>query len=364
MKHEKKIAKLRACIVELQVEEDKLLWDETMIALLEGVREKDEKLMTVVLQQQWEYVQKCKQNDRWGEYGIISRIIVPTVRRIFDDFPIRNLVSVQPLTELVGTVHSLEYRYVDVEPNETLLGSEGGKKMEINIVEHKAEAGSRKLDGSWTPTTKEDLTHGRGIDIECEKIQALAQEIRADITNEVLQDLKKLGGEPEAVKLKGSEDEQLLTLGCRIRVNCSAIAMTTRRGHGNWIVVSKAMAKILSKEKTTKIEFKDDYKSKNSEILEVGTLTDTIRVFVADVPDDEILIGYKGTTSETDSGYFYCPHTALMTGGFVMHPTTYDPFLTFFTRYGKFTTENVEAYYRNIKVESDLLIKKETPDEE
>ena len=362
MNLEQKMTKLRECVVQIQGEEDKSIWDETLIALLEGVSEKEKKLMKPVLQQQWEYLQKCKKHDRWGEFRTnapIPSIILPAVRRIFADFPIRNLVGVQPISELVGTVHSLEYRSVDCEPTKGFFGEPGhSTKLEINIVEHKVAVGARKLDSCYTPVTDEDLVHACGINIECEKIQTLTNEIRADITNEVLQDLKKLGGEPEVVKLKGSEDEQIFALGCRIRSNTSSIAMKTRRGAGNWVVVSKTMAKILSKEISAKIEIKDDYKSKNSEMLEVGTMNGVIRIFVADVPDDEILIGYKGTNGECDSGYFYCPHTVLMTGGFAIHPITFDPILGFMTRYGKFTTKNVEAYYRNIKVESDILIKK------
>jgi hypothetical protein len=48
----------------------------------------------------------------------------------------------------------------------------------------------------------------------------------------------------------------------------------------------------------------------------------------------------------------------MLTGGMVVHPKTFEPVLPFMTRYGKFVTEKVDAYYRNIKVESDLITKK------
>jgi len=372
MGHEKKIARLRECMLEIQTKKDKAIWEETMVALLEGVSETDERIMKSVLQQQWDYLSLCKNNVQEVYENVVAQISVPVVRRIFDDFPIRNLVGVQPISKLVDTVYSLEYRYKDVETDELITFDEFAAlpkpedpfhishKLSMNIIENDVEVGSRKLGAIYTPIEKSELVHKYGLDIQCEKTQALSQEIRQEITHEVLSDLKALGGEAEVVNLKDDSAEQIFVLGCRIRANTSAIAMATRRGHGNWIVVSKAMAKLLSKERTTNIEIKDDYKSKHSEMLEVGTLSDVVRIFVANVPDDEILIGYKGTSSgtEADSGYFYCPHTVLMSGGYSMCPNSFKEQMRFFTRYGKFTTENVKAYYRNIKVEGGILKKK------
>jgi len=371
MKHERKLAKLRKCVKQLEMEKDNSHWDDTLVALLEGVGEIDEKIMRSVLQQQWDYLRLCKNNAQEVYENEVAQISLPVVRRIFDDFPIRNLVGVQPISKLVDTVYSLEYRYEDVETDELITYEEFASlpksknpfhlshKLTMQIVENDVEAGSRKLNAIYTPIKESDLVHAFGLNIQCEKTQALAQEMRQDITDEVLCDLKALGGEPEEVSLESDTAEQINTLVCRIRANTSAIAQATRRGHGNWIVVSKAMANLLSKDKTINIEIKDDYKSKRSEMLEVGTLSDVVRIFVANVPDDEILIGYKGPDSETDTGYFYCPHTALMSGGYSICPASFKEMMVFHSRYGKFTTENVKAYYRNIKVVGDVLVKKE-----
>jgi len=360
-----KMEKLRETINKIDKDQLKAdaeaLWEVILPALLEGVDEKDEKFMTAVLQSQWDYIQDCNHRNVFEFEGEdISKITVPVVRRIYADFPIKNLVAVQPITELVDTIYALETSSVETEVAGGMLGS-GGKRLVVNIVEQKVEAGARKLQAGWTPVKKEDLVHACGLDLESEKTLALSQEVRADITYEVLNDLKRLGGEPEVVKFEGASESDrknsLLALVCRIRANCSGIARTTRRGHGNWIVVSKAMARALAKDKTTEIYLKDDYKSRNSEMLNVGTINHGIDVFVANVPDDEILIGYKGKNGEADSGYFYCPHTPLMTGGTCVHPTTFEPVLPFMTRYGKFVTEQAPAYYRNIKVEGALLKK-------
>ena len=362
MSIESKIAKLRK--YKKQIEDEKM-WDECMVALLEGVDDKDKKLMETILQQQWKYLQQCDEHADSGSHGYngyVSRIIVPAVRRIYADFPLRNLVGIQPMQKQVDKVYTLDYSYEDCKVENGLEGFSSAKRLKLEVIANNIEAGSRKTQGAWHPPKPQDLTHCYGLDYESEQTQMLAQDIRAELMNEVLQDLKQLAGNPEVVKLENesaaSRSDDILKLACRVRANCSKIAQMTRRGAGNWIVVSPAMARILSEEQTAKIEIKDDYEAALSELLEVGTLSDTIRVFVTDVPDDEIIIGYKGV-SDTDTGYIYSPYIGLMSGGEVLHPTTLEPVIKFMTRYGKFVTNNADRYYRTIKVESDLLIKKE-----
>jgi hypothetical protein len=46
-----------------------------------------------------------------------------------------------------------------------------------------------------------------------------------------------------------------------------------------------------------------------------------------------VLVGYKGS-SETDAPAFYCPYIPLMSTGPVMDPNTFEPVVSFMTRYG------------------------------
>jgi len=349
-------------------------WDETLFALLEDVDEKDKNMMESVLNNQRSYLENCIKSGRLGnnnEYtldGTIGRIVIPMVRRIYDDLPIKNLVGIQPMNGPVGLVYYLQYKIED-KPDETdkkalpekgfpNLEGTAGRRMTLEVVKGTVEAGSRKLKAGWTLEAAQDLNSMNGLDIESEMTQALASEVSSEFTNEVINDLKKLGGEPEVVKLEGLEADQLLLLECRIRSNCSDIARTTRRGAGNFIVVSLAMATTLSEDKNLQFKHKEDGKFKMSEMLEIGTMDSTIRVFAADVPTDEILVGYKGGNGEVDTGYIHCPYVPLMSGGVCINPTTYQPVVGLMTRYGKFVQDNADAYYRNIKVESDLLVPK------
>ena len=49
--------------------------------------------------------------------------------------------------------------------------------------------------------------------------------------------------------------------------------------------------------------------------------------------DDTVLVGYKGAT-ETDAAAFYCPYIPLMSSGTVLDPATFEPVVSFMTRYG------------------------------
>ncbi len=55
---------------------------------------------------------------------------------------------------------------------------------------------------------------------------------------------------------------------------------------------------------------------------------------------EDVLIGYKGGSSELDTGYFYCPYIPLMSTGIVIDPNTFMPAVSLMTRYGKATFTN------------------------
>jgi hypothetical protein len=64
------------------------------------------------------------------------------------------------------------------------------------------------------------------------------------------------------------------------------------------------------------------------------------------VDTQPILLGYKGN-SEIDAGFYYCPYELLISTGVVIHPQTFDPVISFMTRYGTLTVDP-ENYYTKI----------------
>jgi hypothetical protein len=61
---------------------------------------------------------------------------------------------------------------------------------------------------------------------------------------------------------------------------------------------------------------------------------------------DDVLIGYKGS-SESDAAAFYCPYIPLMSSGVVLDPSTFEPVVSFMTRYGYVELSNTASSLGN-----------------
>lgn len=266
------------------------------------------------------------------------------------------------------------------------LEGSGGRKMTLDVVSQAVESGSRKLQAGWTIEAMQDLNAQHGLDLESEMTQALSAEIVQEIDQEIITDLTALAGTVETFDGAGAGTygtagnytpayvgDRLANLGVIINRVANEIARKTRRGAGNFIVVSPMMVSVL--QSAAKSVFapavEGSFKGPNNTFL-VGTLNGTIKVYsylfnqtgagldlgqpqVAN--NDVILVGYKGGNGETDSGYFYCPYIPLMSSGVVMNPTTFQPVVSLMTRYGKavFTDANTSLgnsadYYGKITV--------------
>jgi hypothetical protein len=264
----------------------------------------------------------------------------------------------------------------------------GGRKMTLDVVSQAVEAGSRKLQAGWTIESMQDLNAQHGLDLESEMTQALSAEIVQEIDQEIITDLIALAGTVETFDGAGAGvyggggagnyapayvGDRLANLGVIINRVANEIARKTRRGAGNFVVVSPMIVSIL--QSAAKSVFapaiEGAFKGPNNTQL-VGTLNGTIKVYsylwnqagagldlgVAQAGNnDTILVGYKGGNGETDSGYFYCPYIPLMSSGVVVNPVTFQPVVSLMTRYGKavFTTEetslgNTADYYGKVTV--------------
>jgi hypothetical protein len=60
-----------------------------------------------------------------------------------------------------------------------------------------------------------------------------------------------------------------------------------------------------------------------------------MKVFVNQYAADNanVIVGYKGE-GEIDAAAFYCPYIPLMSSGTVLDPATFEPVVSFMTRYG------------------------------
>ena len=59
-----------------------------------------------------------------------------------------------------------------------------------------------------------------------------------------------------------------------------------------------------------------------------------------------VLVGYKGS-SEADAAAFYCPYIPLMSSGVVLDPASFEPVVSFMTRYGYVELTNSASSFGN-----------------
>lgn len=259
----------------------------------------------------------------------------------------------------------------------SFIEGSGGRSVKLEVISQAVEAGTRKLQAGWTIEAMQDLKAQHGLDLESELTQVVSAEIVQEIDSEILSDLIALAGtvgtyDYSTIGLGPQYQpaylgDRFANLGIVINAVCNEIARKTRRGPGNFIVVSPMVVSIL--QSAAKSVFAPavagSFKGPNNSML-VGTLNGTIKVYsylwnqvsgLGAAVNDTILVGYKGGNGETDVGYFYCPYIPLMSSGVVINPTTFQPVVSLMTRYGKtaFTQTqtslgNSADYYGKISV--------------
>jgi len=236
----------------------------------------------------------------------------------------------------------------------TLEGS-GGRKISVQILKQAVEAKTRKLQARWTFEAAQDAQAMHGIDVEAEIMAALAQEITAEIDQEVLASLRSLAATEEAYNQNtvsgtatfvGDEHAALAVLINRV---ANKIAQRTRRGAGNWAVVSPAALTVLQSATTSAFARSTEgtFEAPTNTKF-VGTLNGAMKVYVDSYASDTtpVLVGYKGT-SESDAAAFYCPYVPLMSSGVVLDPATFEPVVSFLTRYGYVELSNTASSFGN-----------------
>ena len=372
-------------------------WDDTKEALLEGLSGNRRNSMSVILENTRRYLKESSAGTTMaGNIATLNRVILPVIRRVMPTVIANELVGVQPMTGPVGQIHTLRVRYANnltdnsaaatsvtagdeaLSPfkiataystvkgdastasnytgaaTSTLEGN-GGKQISVQILKQAVEAKTRKLQARWTFEAAQDAQAMHGIDVEAEIMAALAQEITAEIDQEILLSLRTLAATEftynqatvsGTATFVGDEHAALAVLINRV---ANLIAQRTRRGAGNYAVVSSAALTVLQSAttsafaRTTEGTFEAPTNTKF-----VGTLNGAMRVFVDSYASDTtpVLVGYKGS-SEADAPAFYCPYIPLMSSGVILDPSTFEPVVSFMTRYGFIELTNTASSFGN-----------------
>ena len=359
-------------------------WDQTRDALMEGLDGTKADVMKTVLENT-----KVALNEsatagatQAGNIATLNKVILPVIRRVMPTVIANEIIGVQPMTGPVGQIHTLRVRYAEskagvsagdeaLSPFEIANAYSGdaagapastaslegvaGSKMSIQVLKQTVEAKTRKLSARWTFEAAQDANAMHGLDVEAEIMAALAMEITAEIDQEILGSLSNLATTGATYDMSGSFTGTPTFIGDRhavlatlINQQANLVAQRTRRGAANWAVVSPSALTILQSAttsafaRTTEGTFEAPTNTKF-----VGTLNGTMRVYVNTyASNDDVLLGYKGA-GEIDAAAFYCPYVPLMSSGVVVDPASFEPVVSFMTRYGYVELTNTASSLGN-----------------
>jgi hypothetical protein len=253
---------------------------------------------------------------------------------------------------------------------EDLGGSNAFNEMAFSIEKTSVIAKTRGLKAEYTTELAQDLKAVHGLDAEGELSNIISTEISAELNREVIRTIYKSAkpGAQYGTATAGIFDldidsngrwsvEKFKGLMFQIEREANAIAQTTRRGRGNFIICSSdvasalAMAGILDYAPALQNNLNVDEASTTF----AGVLNGKYKVYVDPYSANQqtsqfFLVGYKGQ-SAFDAGLFYCPYVPLEKVR-AIDPATFQPKIGFKTRFGMvsnpFTTINAAGniYYR------------------
>lgn len=342
-----------------------------------------------------------------GNIRIYDPVLISMVRRAAPNFIAFDVAGVQPMTQPTGLVFALKAHYRDQTNAEALfneantgfsaenasntfnwdsqqtgdqpdhtanstnytvvdgmttaelesLGSNSTlayNEMAFSIESLSVTAKGRALKAEFTEELVQDLKSVHGLDAESELANILQTEILAEINRELIRNINISAtiGAQQNVANAGRFDlnvdsngrwmaEKFKGLYFQIEREANAIALATRRGKGNWIICSSDLASALSS-----IGVLDYTPALEANQLEVDPTGNTfagyigggrIKVFIdpyysTSADTQYFTVGYKGA-SPFDAGVFYCPYVPLYMVRAVGEDT-FQPKIGFKTRYG------------------------------
>ena len=231
------------------------------------------------------------------------------------------------------------------------LGNTGGAfgEMAFSIEKATVEAKSRALKAEYTMELAQDLKAIHGLDAEGELANILSAEILAEINREVVRTTltkAKIGATQSSTAVSGIFDvatdsdgrwmvEKFKGLIMQLEREANVIAKETRRGKGNFVIVSSDVASALA------AAGQMDYTPALSTDLNVddtgntfaGVLNGKLKVYIDPYATvDFACVGYRGS-NPYDAGLFYCPYVPL-TMVKAVGESDFQPRIGFKTRYG------------------------------
>ena len=280
--------------------------------------------------------------------------------------------------------------------------------LSFHIEQQAVIAKTRKFRALWTIEAAQDLKAYHNLDLERELTDLLGKEVALEIDREILEDLRSIAYDsidsdnplfnralldnagsnkfPQDAGVNGDYEygftpegnvglganknvtfvdfastslslaprhvgEVYANLVAAVNFAAQDIYKTTFRGAGNYIITSPIVAAML--QSAAKLEGGIDSTEAGSlgaNIQYKGKWQGMYDVYVDPMwPDDELLIGYKGTNA-METGYIYSPYIPIQMLPTVVDPDTFQPRKGLITRYGKTAIAPSSRWYRIIRL--------------
>ena len=246
-------------------------------------------------------------------------------------------------------------------------------EMAFSIEKTTVTAKSRALKAEYTTELAQDLKAIHGLSAETELANILSTEILAEMNREIVRlvNLNSVtstrGASAGTWNATNAPDnggarwsvERYKALAQAIQHEANQIAVSTRRGKGNWVIVSNNVAAALNAagvmDTGLGLQGPQTMDSDVTGSLMAGTMGNGMKVYIDPYATvDYFNVGYKGS-NPYDAGMFYCPYVPLSMMK-TIGEDDFQPKIGFKTRYGiadnPFVTAGAgqNVYYRKRKV--------------
>lgn len=193
-------------------------------------------------------------------------------------------------------------------------------QLGLRIDQQAIEALTRKLAASFSLEAAQDIKAMHGIDIEREMVNVLQYEITAELDRELLSSLKRVATDPSkegtivpAIDVTAGDDygrwngERFMSIISAIIYQANQIAITTRRGPGNFVIVSPDIATALQAAGHQFVNYEQNV-NPTTTMAAIGKLNGTLDVYRDQYARSSYaLVGYKGP-GVSDAGVIFSPY--------------------------------------------------------
>ena len=272
-------------------------------------------------------------------------------RRALSDMFGHKVVGVQPMQGPVGLAYALRIRDKDgveawnnyqstahsgsPQPGSTFGGSQGAAtgtaegwklsdnsftKMKPTIDSIAITAKTRKLAANFSTELAQDIKQVQSVDVNREMMGLLQYQTQAELDREIVSrmvsastagftNVEEIDLGAAGVAAGRWSQEQFSALVTAILASSNNIALKTRRGAGNFVIVSSQVATALQNSGAI-FRGVDAAVNPTHVFSEIGTLNGTIKVYRDSyAPEEYFLVGFKGGDGISDAGIIWSPYT-------------------------------------------------------